>query len=85
MGVTEQTSHGSSNKPTFSQITLTLPEIWSKRWTEYSCCYGNVMKIQNHTIKNKDATDFMNDPDEPSHGHSNKATFSQIAQAVPEI
>ena len=85
MGVTEQTSHCSSNKPTFSQITQTLPEIWSKRWTEYSCCYDNVMIIQNHTIKNKDAPDFREAPDQLSRGHSNKATLSQITQAVPEI
>ena len=44
----DQRSHCSSNKPTFSQIRLALFEIWPKRWTGYSCCYGNVMKIHKH-------------------------------------
>ena len=76
MGVPDQTSYGSSNKPTFSQITQTLPEIWSKRWTEYSSCYGNVMKIHKHQKRNRDAPDFRDVPDQTCHGHSRKPTFS---------
>ena len=85
MEVPDQAPHGHSNKPTFSQIAQALPEIWPKRWTEYSCCRGNVMKIHKPTSKNRDATDFMTVPDQPSHGHSNKSTFSQITQAHPEL
>ena len=77
--------HGYSNKPTFSQIAQALPEIWCKRWTEYSCCHDNVMKIQKHTCRNKDSFDYIGVPDQQSHCGSNKPTFSQITQAVPEI
>ena len=85
MGVAEQTSNGTSNKPTFSPFTQAAPEIWPKRWTDYSCCHGNVMKILKHTNGNRDVSESMDVPDQPSHGHSNKPTFSQITQAVPEI
>ena len=84
MGVAEQTSHGGSNNPTFSPITQLVPEIWPKTWSEYVCCYGNVMKIYNHTNRIRDAPEFMDDPDQPSHGHSKEAPFSQITQALPE-
>ena len=53
-----------------------------KRWTEYSCCHGNVMKIPKHTNRNRDTSEFMDVPDQPSHGHSNKPTFSQITQQL---
>ena len=62
MGITEQISNGGSNKPTLSTITQAVPEIWPKRWTEDSCCYGNVMKIHKHTSKNRDSPDFMDVP-----------------------
>ena len=64
MGVAEQTSNCSSNKPTFSPITQAVPEIWPKRWTEYSCCYDNVMKILKHTNVNRDVSEFMDVPDQ---------------------
>ena len=50
MGVPDQPFHCSSNKPTFSPITQAVPEIWPKRWTEYSCHHGSVMKIHNPQI-----------------------------------
>ena len=84
MGVPDP-SYCNSNKPGFSPITQTVPEIWPKRWTEYSCCYDNVMKIYKHINKNKDAPDFITVSDQPSHGHSNKLAFSKIAQALPEL
>ena len=43
------------------------------------------MKIHKHTNRNRDAPDFMGLPDQPSYGGSNKPTFSQIAQALPDI
>ena len=85
MGAPEQTSNDGSNKPTFSPITQAVPEIWPKTWTEYSCCYHNVRKIHKHTSLNRDTPDFIDVPDQSSHGRSNKQTFSQIAQALPEI
>ena len=45
----------------------------------------NVMKKHKPTNRNRDAFDYMGVPDEPSHCGSNKPTFSQIKQAVPEI
>ena len=85
MGFAEQTSHGGSNNPTFSPITQAVPVIWPKRWTEYGCCYGNVMKIHKHSNTIRDAPDFMDVSDQPSHGHTKEAPFSQITQALPEI
>ena len=85
MGVPDQLSDCSSNKPTFSPITQAVPEIWPKRWTEYRYCHVNVMKIQKPTSRNRDTLDIMGVPDQPSYGHSNKPTFSQIRLAVLEI
>ena len=70
MEVPDLPSHCGSDKPTFSQIRQAVFEIWPKRWTGYSCCYGNVMKIHNHI--NTIAPDFMDVPDQSSHDHSNK-------------
>ena len=54
MGVPHQPSDCGSNKPTFSQVTQAVPEICPIRWTEYSYCYGNVMKIHKDTSRNRD-------------------------------
>ena len=54
MGVPDQPSHCGSHKPTFSQVTQAVPEIWPVRWTEYSYCYGNEMKIHKDTSRNRD-------------------------------
>ena len=43
------------------------------------------MKIHKPTNRNRDILDYMDVPDQPSHCGSNKPTFSQIKQAVPEI
>ena len=56
-----------------------------KRWTEWSCCYGNVKKTHKNINRNREALDFMGVPDQPSHCGSNKPTFSQIRLAVLEI
>ena len=64
MGVTEQTSNGTSNKPTFSPFTQAVPDIWPKRWTECSCCHGNVMKILKYTNVNRNVSEFMDVPDQ---------------------
>ena len=73
MNVRDQAPHGHSNKPTFSQIAEALLEIWPKRWTEYSCCHGNVTK---NTNRSKYTVDYMGVPDQLSHCGSNKPTFS---------
>ena len=57
----------------------------AKGGQKYSYCYGNAMKRHKRASKNRDTPDFITVPDQPSHGHSNKPTFSQIAQALPEL
>ena len=72
----DQAPNGHSNKPTFSQIAQALPEIWPKKWTESSCCHGNVAKNYQPTNRNRDVLDYMGEPDQSSHCGLNKPTFS---------
>ena len=43
------------------------------------------MKVHKPKNRNRDAPDCMDVPDQAPCGHSNKPTFSQIPQALPEL